>query len=96
MTEDMIDGGATAKHPLLQPLVPSAQRLIEVVAGPFLSDGEWPIHQYVDMTLDSQGESLSAILSAMPTIEGYPLVFIETTGGSAPRRTACSRPYRPQ
>ena len=54
---------------LREPLSPEQERLIRVIFEPFDQTGEWPIWQYVDLTLDSRFgiDTAADILASLPS-----------------------------
>ena len=56
---------------LREPLSPEQERLIRAIYEPFDQTGEWPIWQYVDLTLDSRfGLDTGVVLASLPSIGG--------------------------
>lgn len=56
---------------LREPLSPEQEHLLRAIYEPFDQSGEWPIWQYVDLTLDDRfGLDAGVVLASLPSIEG--------------------------
>lgn len=54
---------------LLEPLSPEQRHLIQVMFEPFDQSGDWPVWQYVDLTLDARhGFDAADVLSSLPEV----------------------------
>jgi hypothetical protein len=55
--------------PLQEPLSPDQEHLLRVIYQPFGQSGEWPLWQYVDLTLDAQRDlDAAAVLASLPRL----------------------------
>lgn len=59
---------STPVNPLLEPLAPEQLMLLQAIYRPFADTGEWPIWQYVDLTLDAAALDAATVLSSLPTV----------------------------
>jgi len=57
---------------LREPLGQEPMQLLQVIHEPFAQAGDWPIWQYVDLTLDTKwGLDATAVLATLPTIRHH-------------------------
>ncbi len=69
--------------PLRELLSPEQETLLRVISEPLLASGEWPVWQYVDLTLDNQhGLDAASLLASLPdtgdrspTSQAYGLIW---------------------
>lgn len=63
-------GDDDATSPLWQRLSDEQMKLIETIYEPFGRSAEWPIWQYVDLTLDAWGTDAATLLASLPRVGG--------------------------
>ena len=63
---------------LREPLSPDQEHLIRVIFEPFDEAGEWPVWQYVDLTLDSRLgiDTAAYVLASLPGVGGQAAVSL--------------------
>jgi hypothetical protein len=63
---------AEDQHPLLAPLTPEEQLVVDLLADAFLAeDYQWPFYDYIDGELDQRGLDAIEVLQSFPTIGGW-------------------------
>jgi hypothetical protein len=73
---------------LLDPLTPEQQKLVDLVAGAFYDDSEWPIFDYVEGTFDQEKLDATETLASLPSVGrwGYGAVWWIGKGQVPPTR----------
>jgi hypothetical protein len=74
-------------HPITNPLSPTDQALVEILAEPWVRSWKWPVYDYLNRTLWSRtGTSALETMSRLPVAQGasphieYRLIFTERGG----------------
>jgi len=67
MMDDPIPRIREAVASLLRPPTPEQRALLSAISGPFLTQGIWPVFDYVESVLDEQGVEAVVALSAFPS-----------------------------
>ena len=61
--------------PLLHPLGPAQQALLEIVGAATTETGTWPVYQYVEAKLDDLGFDTSQVFASLPAISHLHMTY---------------------